>query len=214
MAIPYGHWKTTTFVAGLRKRGMVAPFVLDGPINRYAFEVYVEQVLVPDLRPGDIVIMDNLSSHKGPASALIEAAGANLLYLPPYSPDFNPIENAFAKLKALPARPPSAPSKRSGPPSPSRRNLHPRRVRQLLPRGRLRSRLIGFRSSQRLRSGHYAVANASSSSVAASISGIAAISAATCRALAWISLSTRTRSIAFRSVAVSVSKTAMPAPEA
>jgi transposase len=100
--IPHGHWKTTTFVAGLRQDGIVAPFVLDGPINRDAFEAYVAQVLVPELQPGDTVIMDNLSSHKGPRiRALIEAAGASLLYLPPYSPDFNPIENAFAKLKAL-----------------------------------------------------------------------------------------------------------------
>jgi transposase len=100
--IPHGHWKTTTFVAGLRLTGMVAPMVLDGPINRAAFQAYVEQVLVPGLAPGDIVVMDNLGSHKGPATrAAIEAAGARLLYLPPYSPDFNPIENAFAKLKAL-----------------------------------------------------------------------------------------------------------------
>jgi transposase len=100
--IPHGHWKTTTFVAGLRLTGMVAPMVLDGPINRAAFQAYVEQVLVPDLKPGDIVIMDNLSSHKGPrVRELIEAAGATLRYLPPYSPDFNPIENAFSKLKAL-----------------------------------------------------------------------------------------------------------------
>lgn len=102
VGIPHGHWKTTTFVAGLRNDGIVAPFVLDGPINRLAFETYVAEVLVPDLRPGDIVVMDNLSSHKGPlVRALIEAAGARLLFLPPYSPDFNPIENAFAKLKAL-----------------------------------------------------------------------------------------------------------------
>lgn len=101
MSVPHGHWKTTTFVAGLRTAGMVAPFVIDGPINRDAFEVYVERVLVPDLTPGDIVIMDNLSSHKGPrVRELIEAAGASLVYLPPYSPDFNPIENAFSKLKA------------------------------------------------------------------------------------------------------------------
>ena len=81
---------------------MIAPFVLDGPINRDAFETYVERVLVPELRKGDIVIMDNLSSHKGMATRQrIEAAGANLFYLPPYSPDVNPIENAFAKLKAL-----------------------------------------------------------------------------------------------------------------
>ena len=101
-AVPHGHWKTTTFVAGLRQDGIVAPFVLDGPINRDAFETYVARVLVPELRPGDVVIMDNLSSHKGPrVREMIEAAGASLRYLPPYSPDFNPIENAFAKLKAL-----------------------------------------------------------------------------------------------------------------
>jgi transposase len=100
--IPHGHWKTTTFVAGLRLTGMMATMVLDGPINRDAFQAYVEQVLVRELRPGDIVIMDNLSSHKGAAiRQAIEAAGAALLFLPPYSPDFNPIENAFAKLKAL-----------------------------------------------------------------------------------------------------------------
>jgi transposase len=91
----------TTFVAGLRSRGIAAPFVLDGPINRIAFETYVDKVLVPELEPGDIVIMDNLSSHKGPrVREMIEAAGATLLFLPPYSPDFNPIENAFSKLKA------------------------------------------------------------------------------------------------------------------
>jgi transposase len=101
-AVPHGHWKTTTFVAGLRSDGIVAPFVLDGPINRAAFETYLARVLVPELRPGDVVIMDNLSSHKGPrVREMIEAAGASLRYLPPYSPDFNPIENAFAKLKAL-----------------------------------------------------------------------------------------------------------------
>jgi transposase len=101
-AIPHGHWKTTTFVAGLRNSGVVAPMVLDGPINGIAFQAYVDQVLIPDLRPGDIVIMDNLGSHKRPGiRAAIEAAGASLLYLPPYSPDFNPIENAFAKLKAM-----------------------------------------------------------------------------------------------------------------
>lgn len=100
-SVPHGHWKTTTFVAGLRNTGMVAPMVLDGPINRDAFTAYVTQVLVPELSPGDIVIMDNLSSHKGSAiQEAIEAAGADLLFLPPYSPDFNPIEKAFSKLKA------------------------------------------------------------------------------------------------------------------
>jgi transposase len=100
--IPHGHWRTTTFVAGLRLTGIVAPMVLDGPINGHAFQAYVDQILVPELRPGDIVIMDNLGSHKGRGvRAAIEAVGAMLLYLPPYSPDFNPIENAFSKLKAL-----------------------------------------------------------------------------------------------------------------
>jgi transposase len=100
--IPHGHWKTTTFVAGLRLTGMTAPMVLDGPINAAAFLAYVEQVLVPELSHGDIVVMDNLASHKGKAvREAIEAAGAKLVFLPPYSPDFNPIENAFAKLKAL-----------------------------------------------------------------------------------------------------------------
>ena len=100
--IPHGHWKTTTFIAGLRNSGMVAPMVLDGPINGVAFQAYVDQILVPELKPGDIVIMDNLGSHKGArVRAAIEAAGAKVLYLPPYSPEFNPIENAFAKLKAM-----------------------------------------------------------------------------------------------------------------
>jgi transposase len=104
-AIPHAHWKTTTFVAALRRTGMVAPMVLDGPISGLAFQAYVEQVLVPELTSGDIVIMDNLGSHKGPAvRTAVEAAGARLLHLPPYSPDFNPIENAFAKLKALPRK--------------------------------------------------------------------------------------------------------------
>jgi transposase len=100
--IPHGHWKTTTFIAALRNSGMVAPMVLDGPINGIAFQAYVDQVLVPELEPGDIVVMDNLGSHKGAGiQAAIEAAGASLLYLPPYSPEFNPIENAFARLKAM-----------------------------------------------------------------------------------------------------------------
>ena len=102
VGVPHGHWKTTTFVGALTLRGFIAPFVLDGAINRTAFETYVAKVLVPELRTGDIVIMDNLPGHKGSrVGEMIEAAGASLLYLPPYSPDFNPIENAFAKLKAL-----------------------------------------------------------------------------------------------------------------
>jgi transposase len=99
--IPHGHWSVTTFTAGLRCNGLTAPMVLDGPMNADCFQAYVEQVLVPTLSPGDIVIMDNLSSHKGvEVRKAIEAAGAELRYLPPYSPDLNPIEQAFAKLKA------------------------------------------------------------------------------------------------------------------
>jgi transposase len=102
MSVPHGHWKTTTVIAGLRTSGIVAPFVIDRPINRVIFEAWVERVLAPALRPGDIVVMDNLTCHKGPrVRTLIEAAGAELRHLPPYSPDFNPIENAFAKLKTL-----------------------------------------------------------------------------------------------------------------
>lgn len=100
--VPHGHWKTTTFTGALRLTGMTAPFVYDGAMNGNVFLAYVEQVLVPSLSEGDIVVMDNLPAHKAAGvSEAIEAAGANLLYLPPYSPDFNPIENAFAKLKAL-----------------------------------------------------------------------------------------------------------------
>ena len=101
-AAPYGHWCTTTFVAGLRASGIIAPFVLDGPMTGEAFRAYVEQVLAPELEPGDAVVMDNLSPHKvvGVQEA-IRAAGASVLYLPSYSPDFNPIEPLFAKLKEL-----------------------------------------------------------------------------------------------------------------
>lgn len=99
---PYGHWKTTTFVAGLTTTGIIAPLVVDQPMNKVIFTQYVRQFLIPQLAPGDIVIMDNLSSHKGAeVSALIRATGAELLFLPPYFPDLNPIENAFAKLKGL-----------------------------------------------------------------------------------------------------------------
>ena len=100
MGFPHGHRKTTTLIAGLRLDGMVAPMVLDGPINGDWFEAYVAHVLAPALRPGDIVVMDNLSSHKRAAArAIIEAGGAELRFLPPYSPDLNPIEQAFAKIK-------------------------------------------------------------------------------------------------------------------
>jgi transposase len=100
-SMPHGHWKTTTFVGALRATGLTAPMVLDGPMDGPAFEAYVKEVLAPTLRPGDIVVMDNLPAHKRAEIRIaIEAAGAGLLYLPPYSPDFNPIEMAFAKLKA------------------------------------------------------------------------------------------------------------------
>ncbi|MCM2395883.1 IS630 family transposase [Rhizobium sp. S95] len=100
--IPHGHWKTTTFTGALRLSGMTAPMVLDGAMNGIAFLAYFEQVLVPTLAPGDIVVMDNLPAHKAEgARRAVEAVGCRLLYLPPYSPDFNPIEKAFAKLKAV-----------------------------------------------------------------------------------------------------------------
>jgi len=99
-AVPHGHWKTTTLVAALDAQGVRCSMVLDGAVNRLAFEAFVADVLVPHLRPGDVVVLDNLSSHKGPqVAALIRAAGADVLYLPPYSPDFNPIELAFSKIK-------------------------------------------------------------------------------------------------------------------
>lgn len=99
---PYGHWHTTTFLCALRTSGLVAPLVFDGPINGDAFRAWVQQALVPVLQPGDIVVMDNLGSHKvGGIGAAIVAAGAQVRYLPPYSPDYNPIEQVFAKFKTL-----------------------------------------------------------------------------------------------------------------
>ena len=99
---PCGHWETHTIVAALRPHGITAPAVFDGPIDNVSFLAYVEQVLVPTLRRGDVVVLDNLAVHKQPAvRAAIEAAGARIRFLPPYSPDFNPIEMAFAKLKAF-----------------------------------------------------------------------------------------------------------------
>ncbi len=101
-ATPWGHWKITTFVVGLRSSGVVAPVVLDGPMTGEVFRAYVEQMLAPALQSGDVVVMDNLAAHKvtGVREA-IRAAGASVLYLPPYSPDLNPIEQLFAKLKAI-----------------------------------------------------------------------------------------------------------------
>jgi transposase len=99
---PFGHWETHTVVAALRLDGVGAPAVFNGPIDNPSFLAYIEQVLAPTLRPGDVVILDNLAVHKQPAvRAAIEATGAQLRFLPPYSPDFNPIELAFAKLKAF-----------------------------------------------------------------------------------------------------------------
>jgi len=101
MTVPHGHWKTTTFVAALRAEGMVAPTVVDGPMTADVFLAYVEQQLIPVLRPGDIVVMDNLICHTRPGiRRVIEGAGCELRLLPPYSPDLNPIEKAFSKLKA------------------------------------------------------------------------------------------------------------------
>ena len=99
---PHGHWKTVTFIAGLRHDEVVAPFVIEGAMNGETFRAYIEQCLAPTLKPGDIVVLDNVSTHKvnGVAEA-IEAVGATLRYLPQYSPDLNPIEQAFSKLKAL-----------------------------------------------------------------------------------------------------------------
>ena len=99
-SVPHGHWKTTTLISALDLRGIRCSMELDGALNRLAFEAFVEQVLVPTLRPADLVILDNLSSHKSPRAAeLVRAAQAELVYLPPYSPDLNPIEMAFSKIK-------------------------------------------------------------------------------------------------------------------
>jgi transposase len=100
--VPHGHWKTTTVIAALDQKGMRCSMTLDGPVNRDAFEAFVQKVLCRSIHAGDVVVMDNLSSHKGArVKELIESAGATLLYLPPYSPDFNPIEPAFSKFKQL-----------------------------------------------------------------------------------------------------------------
>jgi transposase len=100
-AAPHGHWRTTTFVAGLRSTGFIAPLVLDGPITGEVFRAYVERALAPALGPGDVVVMDNLAAHKvAGVREAVHAAGASILHLPPYSLDLNPIEQAFAKLKA------------------------------------------------------------------------------------------------------------------
>ena len=99
---PYGHWKTLTFIAALRHDRIDAPWVIDGPINGELFVLYIQQVLAPTLTAGDVVVLDNLGSHKAKAArAAVRAKGAHLIFLPPYSPDLNPIEQVFAKLKHL-----------------------------------------------------------------------------------------------------------------
>lgn len=99
---PFGHWKTLTFIAALRHDRIDAPWVIDGPINGAIFLIYIEKVLAPTLKPGDVVVLDNLGSHKGKAArAAVRARGAHMIFLPPYSPDLNPIEQVFAKLKHL-----------------------------------------------------------------------------------------------------------------
>jgi len=112
---PFGHWKTTTFVAALRRAGLGAPMVLDGPMTGQAFLAYVEQVLIPTLQPDDIVVMDNLPAHKIAAvRAAIAKAGAQFFLLPPYSPDMNPIEMAFPSSRPCCARHPNEPAMASG----------------------------------------------------------------------------------------------------
>ena len=131
--VPHGHWKVTTFVAALRHDGMVAPMVCDGAINGDLFVAYVEQCLVPGLRPCDVVVMDNLSSHKRKeVRELIEGAGCTLWYLPPYSPDLSPIENAFSKLKALLRGAGADGGRPAGLAVPLHRRVQPPGVRQLL----------------------------------------------------------------------------------
>src|SRR6266542_7047023 len=101
-AVPHGHWRTTTFIAGLRQSGVIAPLVLDGPMTGAAFRAYVEQALATALKPGDVVVMDNQAAHKvAGIEEAIAMTGASLLYLPPYSPDLNPIEQLIAQLKAI-----------------------------------------------------------------------------------------------------------------
>lgn len=133
--VPHGHWHTTTFLAGLRTSGLVAPLVLDGAINGAAFLAYTEQWLAKELKPGDIVVLDNLSSHKvAGIREAIEAAGATLLYLPPYSPDLNPIEPGILETQAPSPR--RSRTHRRGPledDRPPARPVHPERVRKLHP---------------------------------------------------------------------------------
>lgn len=144
MKAPFGHWGTQTFIAALRHDGLTAPWVIDAPMNRRIFEAYVETQLAPTLKPGDMVILDNLSSHKSEkAKAILKQRGAWFLYLPPYSPDLNPIEMAFAKLKSH-LRKAKAPHRRRSVPSRriNLRTLLPRRMLELPQGSRLCCRLI------------------------------------------------------------------------
>ncbi len=144
---PHGHWRTLTFLGALRCDRLTAPCVFDGPINGECFRAYVEQQLVPVLRPGDIVIMDNLGSHKSAAlRRIIRAAGARLWYLPPYSPDLNPIEQAFAKIKHWMRHRAEANRRRYLAPhrQTSSTTIRTRRMRQLL-----RKRRICFRQNMK-----------------------------------------------------------------
>ncbi len=147
-SVPHGHWKTTTFIGGLRLSGMTAPMVLDGPMTGAWFLAYVEQILVPTLAPADIVILDNLAAHKSAAAwAAIEMAGAQLLFLPPYSPDLNPIENAFSKLKALLRKAAARTVQQLWDAIAHAIDAFAPRMRKLLRRRRIRCRLIGKCSS-------------------------------------------------------------------
>jgi len=147
-AVPHGHWLTTTFTAALRRTALTAPMTLDGPMNAAAFRVYVEQVLAPTLNPGDIVVMDNLPAHKGAAvRTAIEACGASLLLLPPYSPDFNPIENAYAKFKSNLRKAAARTVETLEAAIDDAFRAFTKRMRQLLPRRRIRFNLIGIRSN-------------------------------------------------------------------
>jgi transposase len=136
---PHGHWRTLTFLGALRCNQLTAPCVFDGPINGECFRAYVEQQLVPVLKQGDIVIMDNLGSHKSAElRRMIRAAGARLWYLPPYSPDLNPIEQAFAKIKHWMPRPEAHGRRRLAAYRNPRHRYPANRMQQLLPKRRIR----------------------------------------------------------------------------
>jgi putative transposase len=148
--VPHGHWKTLTFVAALRHDRIEAPFVLDGPVNGECFKTYVEKVLVPTLAAGDLVLMDNLGSHKGKAiRRAIRAAGAKLFFLPKYSPDLNPIEQVFAKAETPPTQSGGTHRRsRHRRHRPAARNLHPSTMHQLFDQCRIWTNLISTRSRQ------------------------------------------------------------------